>query len=244
MMLRATCLSLVFAAVLPAQADELLVLQRGQDRHARDLLYSELHAVLADVDLEDATLAELAEYLTAASGEITNFAVFTEADFEPLTLQLERTRLTTVMDIAQRFAKIRFVFRNGVVVIKGRDEVVEYTSLRRYDIRAATVTIPSRPGPDLRLRTPGDEDSVADDEAEEVTTSGFTADKLVDLIRTQVRPESWDENGTSVTQLHGVLWVRQTDSGHRRVEELLRALGVIVAPRVVVRRRAAPRTAK
>lgn len=231
----------LLSSMVPAQADEVLALRRGEDRQARDRLYQKLHSFRVDVHLEDASVKDLAEFLATASGNVTNFAAWTKGDIEPITLRLKRTRLTTVMDIAQRFGGVRFVFSNGVVLIQLPDEVKEYTSLRTYSVAAATMHIPSFPGPDLRLSN-GEEDLALDDDTDtENTASGFTADKLVDLIRTHVLPESWDENGVSITQFRGVLHVRQTEKGHRKVVELLRALGVIPTPRRVVRPESAPR---
>lgn len=221
---------LLAVASLPAQADEVLALQRAEDRRARDLLYEKLHATQVDVHFEDATPGELARYLAVASGNVTNFVVSTREDIAPLTLRLKRARLTTVMDIAQRFSDLRFAFRNGIVRITHESEVDEYTSLRRYDVRSATTPIPSFPGPELGLRRSGDEDPVVDDDAEGTSASGYTADELVDLIRQHVLPDSWDGDGVEVTQYRGVLRVRQTDRGHRKVEELLRALAVLPSP--------------
>ena len=118
---------------------------------------------------------------------------FTKEDVAPLTLRLKRSRLTTVMSIAQRFGNIRFVFRKGMVLIQHPDEVKEFTWLRSYSIKAATAPLPSFPGPELKLTAPGEENFIASDEDpdENNTASGFTPDKLVDMIRTHVLPESW-----------------------------------------------------
>ena len=226
--IRSSVVLFALAVSLPAQADEILALEKGKDRRARDLLYNKLHSIRVDVHFERASAADLAEYLTVASGNATNFVVHTKEDLEPVTLRLKRTRLTTVMGIAQRFGVFRFAFRDGIVRIQHDSEVREFTSLRRYDVRWATTPIPSFPGPELRLKAPGDEEPIVDQDVEDsAPASGFTPDRLVDLIRTQVLPDSWDADGVSVSEYRGVLWVRQTDRGHRVVEELLRALGVI-----------------
>ena len=234
---RTLLVALALAVSIPAQADEVLVLHKGKDRRARDLLYHELHSIRVDVTLDEATPQMLAEYLTVASGNIVNFVVVSREDFEPLTLRLKRARLTTVMDIAARFGDLGFTYRNGLVAIQRASEVTEYTSLRRYDVRASTTPIPSFPGPELKLTAPGDDDaSVGDGDEEGSPVSGFTADRLVDLIRTQVLPESWDGDDVDVSEHRGVLFVRQTDRGHRKVEELLVAMGVIARPTVIVQK--------
>ena len=54
--------------------------------------------------------------------------------------------------------------------------------------------------------------------------------KLVDMIRTHVLPDSWDSGQGSITAMQGVLAVRHTESGHRKVRDLLVKFGAI--PRV------------
>jgi len=131
----------------------VLALQRGEDRKARDELYRKLYESRVDVRLEEASVRDLASFLAAASGNVTNFAAWTVEEIAPITLRLKRTRLTTVMDIAQRFGGVRFVFTKGAVLIQAPGEVKEYTSLRTYSVAAATMHIPSFPGPELRLNT-------------------------------------------------------------------------------------------
>ena len=242
-MLLRTSLLLLLTASVHAQADTLLVVERGADRAGRDRLYALLHKTRVDVALEEATPQDLAKFLAVATNNATNFVVRTKDGIEPITIELERARLTTVMDFARRHTDLRFVFKKGLVALEHTDKVREFTSLRRYDVRAATTPIPSYPGPKLGLTPPDAEVEVTEDEVDENNTaSGLTPEKLVDVIRTQVDPDSWDGEGVSVTHLRGVLWVRQTDSGHRKTEKLLRSLGVIEAPKLVVPKRARIRT--
>ena len=231
-MIRATTCLLVLVAAVPAQADEVLAIQRGQDRRGRDALYTHLHAIRVDVNFSEAPAADLAKFLAAVSGNTTNFVVWGKDDIDPVTLRLKRTRVTTVMRIAQRFGKLRFVYRGGVVLMQPAAEVKELTMLRVYDVRAGTTPIPSYPGPRLGLRRSGEEQDFEEGEEESnVTASGFDIDKLSDLLRSNIDPESWDKDNVSLVALKGVLWVRQTERGHRKVLQLLRQLGVVSTPR-------------
>lgn len=229
-MLRAFVLPVLLTPLVPAQAAEVLALQKGEDRVARDALYEKLHETRVRVSLEEAALKDLAEFLMAASGNATNFVVWTKADVEPLTLRLPRSRITALMGIVQRAYDVRFVFGKSVVLIEHEDEVEEYTYLRTYDIKAATAPIKSFPGPKLGLNAGERDDFAAIEDDEGAPASGLTADRVVDLVRTHVLPDSWDVDGVSITQWRGVLRVRQTERGHRKVRQLLRALGVVPAP--------------
>ncbi len=229
-MLRALALSVLLAPWVSAQAAEVLALQKGQDRAARNALYQKLYKSRVRVNLEKASLKDLAEFLMAATGHETNFVVWTKADVEPITIELKRARVSSLMGIVRDSYDVRFVFRKGVVLIQHADEVKEYTYLKTYNMRAATTPIKSFPGPELTLNTGEQEDLAGDDDDEGASASGLTADKVIDLIRTHVLPDSWDVDGISVTQWNGVLRVRQTELGHEKVAKLLVALGVVPSP--------------
>jgi hypothetical protein len=223
-------------ALLPAQSagiDDVLVLQRAQDRVARAKLYGKLRKTRVTAALEKATPKELARYLAAASGGTTNFVATTKREIEPVSIEVRNAPLTSVLDQAQRLSEVRFVFLAGAVLLQHEDEVKEYTWLRLYDVRAATAVIPDRAGPELGFRSGEQEADFDAGEDSGAPVAGFTADKLVDLIRTHVLPESWDRDGVSLSEVRGVLWVRQTVKGHRAVEELLRQVGALPTPRVV-----------
>lgn len=232
------------AAIVTAQADSVLAIQRAQDRRGRDALVRHLAAIRVDVNFDAITAPELARYLAAAAGGGVNVFVAAKDASEPFSLRLKRAPLTTVMEIAQRFGKLRFVYRAGAILIEHPDSVREYTYLRLYDVRAATAVIPSRPGPKLGLTQPGGEDEYGAGEGEGTPAGGFTIDKLEDLIRNHVLPESWDHRGVSLTSSRGVLWVRQTETGHREVAALLRQLGAIPQPRRAVTGRGRVRAAR
>ena len=133
-MLLRTSLLLLLTASVHAQADTLLVVERGADRAGRDRLYALLHKTRVDVALEEATPQDLAKFLAAATNNATNFVVRAKDGIEPITIELERARLTTVMDFARRHTDLRFVFKKGLVALEHTDKVREFTSLRRYDV--------------------------------------------------------------------------------------------------------------
>ena len=51
-----------------------------------------------------------------------------------------------------------------------------------------------------------------------------------------VLPESWDSEQASITTMNGMLMVRQTESGQRKVRQLLVKLGAVPAIRYHIRR--------
>lgn len=246
-MLRITVLLSVFLSSVAGQSptklgvDDILVLQKAQDRAARSALFAKLVKTRVSVDFAAVSAKDLARYLTAASGNATNFVLMTRQALAPVTVQVANVPLTTVMDLAQRLGDVRFAFANGAVLLQHKDEVKEYTYLRTYDVRSATMAIPNRAGPELGF-TNGEDDRgfAGEDDSSSSTISGFTVEKMVDLIRSTVLPASWDQEGISISEHRGVLAVRQTEKGHREVLRLLQQLGAIPVPRVFVRSVAPP----
>ena len=140
------------------------------------------------------------------------------------------------MAVISTQTEIRYVYRAGVVFIKPKDEVKEFSYLQLYDVRAATMKMPVFRAPKLGLNLGEEGGNFDEPEESDTTTSGFDADKLIDLIRTMVLPESWDSEQASIAQMNGILMVRQTESGQRKVREMLVKLGAVPPIRYYVRR--------
>ncbi len=212
-------------------AGDLIGLRRWRDRAARDGLVRRLRALPVRADFDAMGPIELARFLGAATGD-TTFVVKDKAEIEPLTLEAGKIPMTALIDQVQRALEVRFVYHSpGVVVLSPRANAREARRTVMYDVRAATTVLPDRPGPELRLTRPGDEDEVwQDEDAEGTSISGFDTDKLIDLVTTYVLPDTWDVDGNSIQAVRGVLWVRQTEQGHAQVRRLLETLGVIPRP--------------
>ena len=233
-------LAALFTCAPPAQAqDSLLVIERKQDRRGRDALLAQLNKIRIRVFLNEADPQVIADYLQAATGSkipfILSLRKTKKEDLPKVTLKLRKLSLKNALAVLQEQSGLRFVYRSGIVFMRPKDEVKEFRYLRMYDVRAATFRARNFPGPKLGLGR-GDEAVEEPDEDEGRPVSGFDADQLVDLIRTHVVPDSWDAEGNSISQSRGVLLVRQTETGHRKVQVLLAKFGV--APQVTYVRRA------
>ncbi|MHC4515460.1 MAG: hypothetical protein ACYTGW_08615 [Planctomycetota bacterium] len=234
-------LALFVPTTLAAQDGDLLVIERKADRAGRDLLLRKLKKVRVTLSFNEASAEEVAQYLSLAAGKGITFIVSSRtvrsSELPPLTLALKKLSLANAMAVISTQTELRYVYRSGVVFIKPKDEVKEFTYLQLYDVRAATMKMPNFRAPKLGLNL-GEEGGNFEDEDEDsgTTTSGFDDDKLVDLIRTFVLPESWDSEQASISTMRGVLMVRQTESGHRKVRKLLVKLGAVPPIRYLVRR--------
>lgn len=239
--MRTSLVLLLLAAILPAQASALLAIEKPQDRTGRDRVYELLAGRRIDVAFDAASPKDVARVLTAASGDRVDFvALDAVPSAKPLTLELHRVPMTTVLDQVQRQIGVRLVYRGGVVLLADPARVHEHLSLRVFDVRTATTPLPSFPGPELALSRGDDALGAAEVPGPAPPPSGLTADELVDLVQKYVLPESWD-HGASIVAVRGVLFVRQSEEGQRQVRDLLQRLGVIPAPPApVIDRRPTP----
>lgn len=216
-----------------AQADEILLIERSADRAGRDRLVQTFRKLRMDLRGEDLTAAELAMRLRAATDAKVNFIVSSKKgaiELPTTTFDLRKHPMLSVMATVARATPLRFVYRAGLVQLKPSDEVRELTVLRMYDLTAATARLRDRPGPKLSLRVPDEEVPEAEPDDSGKTLSGFSIDRVQELLQAHVDAASWDRPGVAMHAWNGVLIVRQTERNHAEIRALLREFGVIYAP--------------
>ncbi len=224
---------LLSIAPLAAQADEALLVERSVDRAGRDRLVRMLRTKVMDLKAEDMTAKELSTYLEIAADHKINFMVMARDiavdDLPTITLSVNKLNLLSLMAIVARQTDLRFVYTSGVVLIKPKDEVREQRILRVYDLSAATAPLRDFPGPRLEIRKDGSGYEELEEQDSDKTISGFNIDDIQELVRQHVAPESWDEEGISLSASRETLFVRQSARNHEAVTRFLITIGVIPA---------------
>ena len=222
--------------------DGVLIVERREDLRARDRLMRTLGRIRVDIHVENLDPAGLCRYLTSATGDAVNFIVRTpELDAEelaPISLVIDRIPLPNLLGVVQGVSDMRFVYRDGMVLLTHKDEVKPLVYMEMYDLRSATMRLRNSAAPKLGLRVPGEEVLFPPEEEETTTASGFTSDGLEDFLHEHVTPDNWGVNGVSLTHARGVFFIRHTVQGHQQVREALSRLGVLPRPRFLTRRRA------
>jgi tetratricopeptide (TPR) repeat protein len=188
----------------------------------------------------EATVQDWASHYAGITG--VNFLVTAPVvALDPGATTLKDFRLP-MMSVAQALENIgsvtgvRWVIRNGAVQLVTPENAKGRTVLRQYDVRDLVQGVPSKPGRELKLRAPGDEDAPAEEEGEAKPTV-VDETKLVDMIRANVAPESWDAGGGSINPQRGILIVRNTKEVHAKLEKLLADLRGAVGLQVDVETR-------
>lgn len=164
----------------------------------------------------------------------------TELDEDATTLtdfQLPAMSVTRALDVIGNVTGVRWKVENGVVKLVTPENAGGRRYLVQYEVRDITQGVQDRPGPELKLKSPGDEDSL-DDDLEVPESTVVTEDKLDSLIRDNIATESWDdEGGASVSIQRGVLLVRHDREVHQQIEQLLSDLRQAVGIQVDVETR-------
>ena len=216
---------------------------------ADELESPEEKAIVAKLDstkiehrFTSATVQDWADYYARVS-EVT-FVVtppVREMDEDATTLtdfHLPPMSVARALDVIGNVTGVRWKVQNGVVKLVTPENAGGRRYLVHYEVRDIVQGVKSQPGPELKLKAPGDVDLGFMDEGEEPMATVVDSGKLVDLIRTNIDPDSWDdEGGASVTEQRGVLLVRNNREVQERVRKLLADLRQAVGIEVDVETR-------
>ncbi|MBI4879628.1 MAG: hypothetical protein HY812_08225 [Planctomycetes bacterium] len=190
----------------------------------REIL-GKLSGVRMQLDFSDTSLSEAVDWFRTVTG--VNFIVsptIIEAGDEPVfTVKAGEMPALEALKLLLSISDAPLSYRvsDGVVRILSAEEAVGGQILEIYDIRDLAKVITNFPSRDFNL-TPSDF-SAEDfgDEGGEPQPLVLEAERLADLVRTNIAPESWelDPNNT-IQAVSGALVVRQK----REVHELIRTL--------------------
>jgi len=229
-----------FAVAHAIGQDDVLAVERKSDLRGHARLVKALHSRRVTFTAAEMSARELCRYLTASVGGSTTFHCRTSHsdDAPKLDLELRSVPLWSLMSIAQMETGLRFVYRFGVVFLVPEDDIQPWTHLEIYDLRGMVATLRHFPGPELGLGIDRDERPLFPEPIEtEQTVSGFTADGIEELLRTAVRPESWERDGVKLINQNGLFLIRQSPQVHDEIELLLARVGLKSPSRRLLRRR-------
>lgn len=177
-----------------------------------------LRAALAPL----AQLADVPIYVTPAAERAVDDAGI-RFDLNLASSRSVRSVLNLVVELAE--GEVDWTVRHGVVYVTTSADARELV-LRRYDLRGLTAGIVSTTPPPIgQVGVSGYEPDEEFNTRERVEPT-VSADRIVSLIQDNVDPESWDEDGSSLRLVGGILFVRNTPEVQARVQSLLSQFGI------------------
>ncbi|MEM7204259.1 MAG: hypothetical protein AAF628_28630 [Planctomycetota bacterium] len=204
-------------------------------------IIEQLQSTTIEHRFTSAAVQDWADYYARVT-DIT-FAVTTSVrDLDPdattLTdFQLPPMSVRQALDVIGNVTGVKWKVEHGVVKLVTPEEAGGKLYLVQYDVRDIVQGVPNRPGPELKLKAPDDEEDFGLEDDEEPLPTVVDADKLVDLVRLNIDPDSWDAGGASITPQRGVLLVRHNRTVHEQIERLLADLRQAVGIQVDVETR-------
>jgi hypothetical protein len=151
-----------------------------------------LSGIRMDADFQDTPFAAVLIFLARISGVniILDPSVPEEKTDEELLVHIKAddVSLWQVLELACRMANLRFMVTDGIVHVVTHEAFgIAYSRSRAFPI-GDLVALPLRPGPDWTGLLPGRDDADALEEED----FSLDAEALVNLVRENVEPESWD----------------------------------------------------
>lgn len=236
---------LPFVTQLTAQ-DEVLAVEKREDQKGRDAVMRLLKATRTNFVAEAMTPKDCCRALSTLAGDKVNFlfAAKGEAAAAPaFDVLLKSASLWSVMSAVQQLTGLRFVYRDGVVFLLGKDQLRPLTYLQVYDLRGQVTPLRSFPGPKLGLlgAEEGDQVLYPPEEESGTTVSGYTAEGIEEIIKTTVTPELWGGDSISLSNTNGLLLIRHTAAGQQQIRELFYELGLMSPPRLLLPKTPSPK---
>lgn len=161
-----------------------------------------------------------------------------QAEGTQVTLQLTDLRLKDALNVLLEFYNLKYIFKDDVLYITRTELAKDKTMLALHDIRDLTGQIKDFPGPKIKLQaTRGQEASSGAlfQETEEKGKQGITTEKLTELIKASIAPDTWDKIGDdfSIAETSGQLVVVHTSKVQAEIRDFLndmrRFSGLMVA---------------
>ncbi|MHC4778812.1 MAG: hypothetical protein ACYTFG_09580 [Planctomycetota bacterium] len=191
-------------------------------RHIQSTLQNET----ISLDFKDSSLNDVVEFIRNTKNinivvdpeVLSNF----ESEGRTVNLQVEELNLGDALNILMRFNSLTYTFRNKVLFITTPEGAHGDALMRLHDVRDLTRKLEHFKGPDLELKS-GDGGGAAPPMFEEDggEQEVIQVSDLVDMIRESVAPDTWDQGGFRITQIHGMLLVSHTAKVHSEIAALL-----------------------
>lgn len=147
-----------------------------------------------------------------------------------ITLRMTNCTARTVLKVLLADKGLTMVFRKGVMVVVGRDEVASQTVTKVYDVRDLLHPLQMFAGPKMDFAA-GDTGGtvltgVIFDPAGDETADVITSDFLVDVVKQMTPQGRWEEDPdhVSISMANKMLVVKQTEPMQKEIDRLINQL--------------------
>jgi tetratricopeptide (TPR) repeat protein len=191
-----------------------------------------IEKLLRETSLEhnfaSATVQDWANYYAQVTGA-TFFVTQDVRDMDAATTTLNDFRLSvrTVADALKAIQSqtgVSYKIQNGMVMLVSPEKAIGALVLQPYNVTELVEGVRSKPGPDLRLPVPGDDNPLFPEVDDDPQPSVVEEGRLMDLIKETIARDKWDGNPFTVNYQGGVLYVRADHETQQQVARLINEL--------------------
>ena len=149
-----------------------------------------------------------------------------EIEGTKVNLQVNDVKLQDALNILLQFHNLTYLFKDDVLFITAKDSQLARGKaiLVLHDIRDLTGQIKDFPGPRIKLLPSKGQDSSGGATFEEEPSTGgavLTGEKLTELIKSSIEPDTWDKEQFSIAETSGQLLVVHTKEVQEKIRDFL-----------------------
>ncbi len=177
---------------------------------------------------EDMPLSEMVTYVrdTQNVNILTSKLAFEEKGEEPINFSVRGLNFADALKTALEPLELTYTFKNNAIFVVGITESAGTVLPRVYEVRDLTIQLPDFRPPNLTLR-PGPAGEAAaiavfGEEGEPVRET--EPEQLLELVRDNVMPATWDIEGRSLELSAGQLVAVTTPDVHQKIQNFLEDL--------------------
>ncbi|MCK5940373.1 MAG: hypothetical protein KAI24_00275, partial [Planctomycetes bacterium] len=154
-------------------------------------------------------------------------------DAETTTLnefRLPRRSVASALKAIQAATGVAYKIQDGLVMLVTPENAIGKLILQPFNVTELVTGVQSKPGPDLRLKVPGDDAPLFPEVDEEPQPSVVDDTRLVELLQATIAPEKWEGSPFTMNFQGGVLYVRADrdtiEAVGKLINELRRHVGI------------------
>ncbi|HEB53671.1 MAG TPA: hypothetical protein ENI87_10505, partial [bacterium] len=204
-----------------AQADEL---ESPQNVAVQELL----DKTVLEHNFPSATVEDWANYYALTTGAtffISEDVKSMDAETTTLTeFRLPRRSVADALKAIQAQTGVAYKIQDGLVMLVTPENAVGRLIMQPYNVSELVSGVQSKPGPDMRLKVPGDDMPLFPEVDEDPMPSVVDDGRLTELLTATIEPDKWDGSPFSMNYQQGTLYVRCDRETHEKVARLLNEL--------------------
>ncbi len=203
---------------------------------------NQLSNIRMDLEFEDATLPAVIDYIRSFTGinMVLDPEVAAEAGSSTIKLSLKQVPVKTALNIVLGTQEgLTHTFQNDVLLITKKEKAIGRPVPKVHEVRDIAFGLASFTSPDIRLRTgepKGENEKPIFGEFKEKEPE-LKPEDLIELVRANVSPESWDGNPGTIDATSAGLLVVHTPEVQRQVSQFLNDLRQFLGASVTIEAR-------